>query len=326
MSRTDVVALVWAPHEARTASFAAWLNAPLYNIHYLGFRRPIFAPFKYPLQWIKTWYEMLRVRPHYIYVTNSPPVAGLCVYFYCLLTRTRYIMDTHTPNLYVSKWRWTQPLQRFLARHATMNIVDQEKVKQLFESWGAKVMVLENPPKDIPQEWLTKPDPDGPVEFTYVGTLVGDEPVEILIDAARQLPHIKFYILGDKGLAKREWIEQAPENAVFTGYLLKDQYWGRLSRSRGIIALTKHTFSLSGAGQDGVHINKPVILSDQPPLRLHFTKGTVFVDNTTEGMVQAIKTFLENEERLKQEIVELHQETSERWQRNFQRLKDLVTT
>jgi len=324
MPRVDVVAVVWAPHEARTASFADWLKAPLYNIHYLGFKRLFFAPFKYPLQWMKTWYEMMRIHPRYIYVTDSPPVAGLCVYIYCLFTRTRYIMDTHTPNLYGDKWGWTAPLQRFLARRAVMNVVDQEAVKQVFESWNAPVIVLENPPKNIPQEWLGSPDPSGPTTLTYVGTFGDDEPIEVLLEAAQQLPDIQFYILGDTGLAEREWIDNAPKNVTYPGYLLKEEYWGLLSRSNAIIALTSHTFSLSGAAQDGIHIQKPVIISNQPPLRLHFTKGAVFVDHTCESMVKGIQTLIENEERLNQEIAELYEETSARWKQNFQALENLI--
>lgn len=326
MSRVDVVTLVWSPHEARTASFAEWLDAPLYNIHYLAARKPFFAPFKYPLQWIKTWYEMFKVRPRYIYVTNSPPIAGLCVYVYCLLTSSNYIMDTHTPNLYGKKWGWTAPLQRFLARRATMNIVDQAAVAKVFESWGAKVMVLENPPKNIPQEWLEAPAKDGPIEFTYVGTFGGDEPIDIVIDAARQLPDYRFHILGDTGLAKREWLENVPENVIFPGYLLKQDYWGLLSRSRSLIVLTTHSFSLSGAAQDGIHIKTPVIVSDAPPLRLHFTKGTVFVDNTVEGIITGIQTLLKNQEQLEQEIAQLYTETSDRWKSNFQALQTLIQT
>ena len=324
MPELDVVALVWLPHEARTASFADWFDAPLYNIHYLRQKRPIYAPFKYPLQWFKTWYEMSRVRPKYIYVCDSPPVAGLCIYVYCLFTKTKYILDTHTPNLLGKKWGWTAPLQRFLAKRATMNVVDQESIADIFRSWNAPVMVLENPPKEIPSEWLQEVDPDAPIEFTYVGTFGSDEPIDILTDAARQLPHIKFHILGDPGLAPRELIENAPDNVNFPGYLLKDEYWGLLSRSRAVIVLTTHSFSLSGAAQDGFHIQKPVILSDQPTLRLFFKKGTVFVEHTTESMVEAIQTLLENEETLNDEMKELYHEVSEEWQQNFKPLQDLT--
>lgn len=326
MTNVDVVALVWAPFEARTASYSTWLNAPLYNIHYLRYRHRAYAPFKYPLQWLKTWYEMVRVRPRYIYVTNSPTFAGLSVYTYCLFTHTQYIMDTHTPNLLGPRWKWSAPIQRFLARRARMNIVDQESIAQIFQSWDAPVMVLENPPKDIPKQWLTKVDPDKPIEFTYVGTFGGDEPIEVVTDAARQLPNIQFYILGDISRANQSLIDNSPENVIFPGFILKEDYWGLLSRSRGIITLTTYPFSLLGSAQDGLHIKKPVILSKQPTLELFFTKGAVFVEHTTNSMVEGIQTFLENENTLNEEIAELYDETSEKWQQNFKELQNIINS
>lgn len=323
MSHTKIVALVWAPHEGRTASFATWLNAKLFNVHYLKHRQPIYAPFKYPLQWIKTWQLLFQNRPDYIYVTNSPPVAGLCVYVYCLFTSSKFILDTHTPNLFTSKWAWTRPLQRFTSRRAIMNVVDQQQVAELFESWKSKVLVLPNPPKDIPIEWLQEPD-ETEISITYVGTLVDDEPVDIVINAARMHPQVKFYILGDKALANPKWLQDVPENVIFTGYLLKDEYWKCLSRSRAIISLSTLNYSLLGGAQDGLHINKPLIVSDTATLRLYFTKGTIFVDNTNEGMIRGIEDLLNNEERLKREIRELQDETSARWQESFQALKAIV--
>lgn len=324
MSRTDIIAIVWASHEARTASFADWLEAPLYNIYSFMRKGAWAAAFKYPINWVKTWYVLLKNRPKYVYFCDSPPVAGLCIYIYCLFMDTKYIMDTHPPNLLGSKWGWTAPLQRFLARHAEMNVVDQEQFREMFASWGAKVMTLENPPKNIPEEWLTPVDPNERVSFTYVGTMGSDEPIGVLIEAAKQLPDVDFHITGNKDRAKPEWVAEAGDNVHFTGYLLKDEFWGRLSRSHGIIALTEHTYSLQGAAMDGLYIDKPLILSEQPTLTRKFSKGAVFANNTTEGMVQAVHDFLENKERLDSEIRELREETTLHWQENFRALQALI--
>lgn len=324
MARTPIIALVWAPHEARTESFAQWLEAPLYNIHYFQAKRPLIAPLKYIFQWLKTWQVLLQTRPRYVYVTNSPPVAGLCVMSYCLLTDTEFIMDTHPPGLFNRKWRWSRPIQRFTARFAKLNVVDQERFRQLFESWGAEAIVLENPPKSIPFEQLEL-DTGAQDEFCYIGTFADDEPVEILIEAARRLPDIKVYILGDKARAKQAWLDGAPENIIFTGYLLKDEYWNRLYNARAVIVLTEHAHSLLGGAQDGLYIDKPLIISDQETLREHFVKGAVFIENTTQGMVDGIEQVRQNETILQEEIKALRQELAERWQQNFGQLKAVVS-
>lgn len=323
MQKHKVIALVWAPHEARTAAFAEWLDAPLYNVSYLRAKRPLLAPIRYVLQWLKTWLIFIRERPDFVYVTNSPPVAGLCTLAYCLVTNTQFILDTHPPGLYNRKWRWSQPVQRFTTRFARLNVIDQERFKNLLESWGASAIVLENPPKSIPRDSF-RDMPTAANAFTYVGTFADDEPVEILIEAARRLPHIHLYILGDKSRAKREWVENAPTNVEFTGYLHKEQYWSRLYNSRAVIALTTHANSLLGGAQDGMFINKPLIISDQETLREYFIKGTVFIKNTPSAAVEGIEHVLRDGFRLETEINELREELSERWQKNFRHLQDVI--
>lgn len=325
MSAPDIIAIVWAPHEARTAAYAKWLNAPLFNIHYLQYKRPLVAPFKYVLQWGKTWLVLYKQRPRFVYITNSPPVAGFCVFVFSRLFGTKFIMDTHSPVLFNLKWGWTRPLTRFVSRFAAMNIVDQERFKALFESWGAKAVILERPPAVIPVDALVA-TPTDDIELVYIGTFGYDEPIDILLDAARRLPHIRLYILGDKNHAKSRWLETAPPNVIFTGYLLKADYWNRLYNARAIIGLTIHEHSLLGVAQDGLYMDKPLILSDQPALREYFTKGAVFANNTADGMVTAIETLLASEERLRGEIQELHHEKEQRWKTAFQQILDMVRT
>ena len=318
-----LIAVVWAPHEARTASFAKWLNAPLYNIHYLKAKRPHLAPIKYILQWVATWWVMSRERPQFVFVTNSPPVAGLCVMCYCWISGTEFVLDTHPPGLYNRKWGWSRPLQRFTSRFARINIVDQERFRALFQSWGASAMVLENPPKDIPKVNIT----EAPIEtnaFAYVGTFGDDEPVEILLAAARARPDITLYILGDKGLARREWIADAPPNLVFTGYLTGDAYWDRLRRSQAVIVLTTHAHSLLGGAQDGLYLGKPLILSDQPTLKEHFHKGAIFIQNSPEGIMMGLEQALREREQLEKEIQQLKDEQTRRWHTSFQQLQAIL--
>lgn len=324
MPTPDVIAIVWAPHEARTAAFATWLGARLYNVHFLKEKRPWLAPAKYVLQWFATWSILIRERPAYVFVTNSPPVAGLCVMSYCAVTGTKFVLDVHPPSLFIRKWAWARPLQRFTSRRAQAVLVDQERFARLFEDWGATTLVLRNPPRTIDTSSFPPRSDGSEVSFAYVGTFGADEPVEILIEAARRLPHVHLYLLGDPELASPALRRDAPPNVTFTGYIVAEEYWRRLHASAGVIVLTTHAHSLLGGAQDGLRVGRPLILSDQPTLREHFVAGTVFMDNSGAGLVRAIECVLEDEDRLAAEVVALREEMDARWRQDFEKLRTIV--
>lgn len=258
-----------------------------------------------------------------MYVTNSPPFAGLCVMLYCLVAPTRFIMDTHPPGLFGKRWSWSLPLQRFTARFAHMNVIDQERFAKLFREWGVPVMVLENPPKlNLPPR-PNEASSSRPT-ISYIGTFGSDEPVDELLAAARLLPHVEFHVLGKVALAGQAVVSAAPANVEFTGYLMREEYWNRLYQSHAIVVLTTHAHSLSGAAQDGLYIDAPLVLSDQPTLREYFPQGAVFAENTAAGIAAGIEDALANRDRLRNEMAELHQRISARWRRNFTALNEIV--
>lgn len=321
--KNDLAAVVWAPEEVRTELFARRLGAKLHHVHVLKYKQPFYAPFKYPIQWMQTWQLLYRDRPKFIYVTNPPVFAALCVYVFCLMTGSKFVMDTHPPSLYSHKWGWSLPLQWWLSKRTAMNVTDQERFRHMFEGWGAKCLVLEKPPKDAPFEKLTKTPDSGKFDIAVVNTFAEDEPLQPILDAARALPDVQFHITGNLAKANAEQkvqINNAPSNCRFTGYLLGDQYWSLLYNSRAVMVLTTFPFSLLGGAQDGMVLNKPVILSDQPTLREYFSKGAVFVENTTDGIIAGIKDTQTREQQLIGETAVLLDEKQTQWETNFRQL------
>lgn len=326
-TRRDLVSIVWAPKEVRTELFARRLNATLHFVHYLEYQRPLYAPFKYPLQWLKTWQILIQARPKYVYITNPPIFAALCVYMFCAVTGAQFVMDTHPPSLYSKRWSWSLPLQRWLAKRALINITDQERFQQLFESWGAKCIVLEKPPKDSPFSQLTGAVDPNKFEVAVVNTFAEDEPFQPILDAAKLLPEVEFHITGNLAKANAEQktaMDNAPANCHFTGYLLGDQYWSLLHRSRAVMVLTTFPYSLLGGGQDAMVLNKPAILSNQPALTDYFNKGAVFVENTAEGIAKGVQAVQQREQELSRETQVLLEERQQKWESNFRHLSALV--
>src|SRR3989442_1114157 len=74
------VFITWYPYCRRSDALGQQLGAPSYLVHYLRFKTPILAPFKYVLQTLKTAWILLRARPDGVLVANPPAVAPLCTW------------------------------------------------------------------------------------------------------------------------------------------------------------------------------------------------------------------------------------------------------
>jgi len=323
-SKGGIAAITWAPNQRHAEDEARRLNATFYKIHYLLHRRPILAPIKYIPQCLKTWLVLVRQRPVAVYVFISPVFAALSVFIYCRLAGIPFIMDVGGQALISRKWAWTVPLVRFLARRARVNIVDQEKFKQLFESWGAVTLLLERSP--LASNWNHDATMIDQTTFivTLISTFSGDEPIELVLGAAEQLPEMSFFILGDTAYAPKSLIDGAPKNVTFTGYLSGDDYWNRLVSSQALMVLSTDRYSLSSGAVEGMALNKPLILSKQPALTNYFSKGAVFVENSVESIASGVEIVRDQVQDLVQEIGELAVEKQERWEGEFQKIWDLI--
>lgn len=325
MTKKGGIAVVfWGPHSISTEMFARNLNATCYLIHYLGWKRHWMAPLKYPPMWLKTWWVLLKQRPSAVLVINTPVFAPLCVYFYCLFARIPFAMNVHGHTLTGRLWGWARPLQHFLAKRAVVNLVSTTEYKQIFEAWGARALFLEDSPPLIPlvdQNVVMKSD-----EFrvTVVSTFAGDEPLDLVVQAAGRLPDVCFYITGDTKLAKQELLDSAPQNVIFTGYLKGNNYWNQLDLSQAIMTLTTNPHSLVAGGLEGMYMSKPLILSRQPALMEYFTKGTVFIDHTVESMVEGVQQARDNEKTLARESGELAADHCAQWNQTALEFRNIL--
>ncbi len=318
-----IAAIAWSSSQRHVRDYATRLNATAYYIHYLLPQKPILAPIRYFLQCLKTWLVLLRQRPSAVYVFISPVFAALSVFIYCWFAGIPFIMDVGGHAIISRKWIWSMPILRFLANKARVNIVDQENFRHLLESWGAKALLLERPPLSHVHHHDTLIEKEY-FQITLISSFEYDEPIELVLDAAEQLPEISFFILGDIRLAQRSLLANAPRNVTFTGYLRGDDYWDRLDASQALMVLTTASNSLLSGAVEGMALGKPLVLSNQPTLTAYFIKGAVFVDHSVESVVNGVLTARKRQSDLAQQIVELAKEKRERWDGEFEKIWTLI--
>jgi glycosyltransferase involved in cell wall biosynthesis len=280
----------------RADTLAELLGIPSHSVRRLWRGTPpLLTLWKYLLQGIHTLLLCLRHRPRVVFVTSPPIFAVLSVYVYALIFRARYVIDFHSGSFLQRHWRRWDPLQRFLARRAALNLAHNARNAEVLAGWGVKHAVLPS----LPPRLAISPQPPpaaaqargtgGRPLVVYITSFKDDEPVAELLDAARSLPEIDFRVSGRPPEGLRAGL---PSNVVLTGFLGEEDYLALLARADLIVALTKQSDTLLYGAQEAIALHKPLVLSRTATLEEYFPEGTVFAENTAAGLRDGIREAL----------------------------------
>lgn len=316
------LALSWAPYSRMSATFAKELGGKLFCVHYLRFQSPPVAPVKYILQAAKTLQILFREKPGAVHVQNPPFLSGVVADWYCRLSGAKYALHYHSAA-FDPIWRWALPFQKIIARRAAANIVTNQHWAEKVAGWGGKTLVMVDPFRELPQG---EPFPvKGEFTVAFICTFAYDEPVEAVLQAARAMPDVQFYITGDRRKKPASFFEIAPENVTFTGFLDPDrQYPGLLRSVDAVMVLTTRDHTLQLGGCEAAAVKKPLITSDWPYLREVFTRGTAFVQPTPESIQQGIREVQNDYEGYCREIAQLRGEKQQEWEAGLARLQEMI--
>ena len=315
-------AVAWAPYSRRSEMFARELGGTLHCIHYLRFRSPLHAPFKYVMQALRTLQVLFGERPRAVHVQSPPFVCGLVVDLYCLLSGARYVVEHHTAS-FGRAWDWAMPMQKLVARHAVTNIVTAERWADLVRSWGAEALVMHDPFLDLPPGEPFPLPPGSNVAF--IGTFAQDEPLDAVLEAAALMPDVHLWITGDTEQAPGA-IADPPPNVTFTGFLdLNREYLGLLRGVDAAMVLTTRNDTLQLAGCEAISVGTPLITSDWPYLRELFADTAVYVSPSAESIRDGVRDVLDRRAELARAIPGFRRERQHDWTDRLARLTAMVS-
>lgn len=316
------LAVAWAPYSRMSDTFARELRGKLFCIHYLRFQSPPHAPLKYPLQALRTVQVLLAERPRAVHVQSPPFVCGLVVCLYCWLVGARYVLHYHSAA-FDRAWDWALPIQRFIARRAATNIVTSGHWAAIVRGWGAHAMVMLDPFLDLP---AGAPFPVGPgFNLAVVSTFAPDEPTGAIVEAARLLPEVHFYITGNTRRLHADLLAGAPSNVTFTGFLDPyREYPGLLRAADAVMVLTTRDHTLQLGGCEAVAVGKPLITSDWPYLREAFAGGAVFVAPTAASISDGVLELRRRYAELAPAVVALREASRREWDARLRELEARV--
>ncbi len=317
--------LVWGPpsHGPRSQVFARELG--IRELHFLNVtsQRGIWsALFKYPLLAIRTLSLLFRKRPKLVFVQSPPGLAVLFVFLYCMLTGGRYIVDAHSAALLLPVWTRPRWLWAGLARKALTTIVTNEHFAQAIQNWGARALVIRDIPTTFPEDGIYPLN--GDFNVTVVNTFSSDEPLEQVLDAARDLDDVYFYITGRVNRGDPRLLENAPRNVTFTDFLSTEQYYALLRGGHAVMCLTTRDNTMQRGACEALSLAKPIITSQWPLLKEYFHQGTVHVDNTSAGIRRGVREMSSHYEEYLTGIHALQIRQQAEWKEKLEELIGLV--
>lgn len=314
--------ITWYPYCRRSDTIAEALGGSSHLVHYLSFKKPLHAPFKYLMQTVATLRILRRERPNLVLVAVPPTFAALPVWYWARRHGARFVIDAHTGIFEHARWTWLLPLSKLLLRHADAVVVTNEHLRQRVVEWGARGVVI----GDVPVKFGPgrAPDPCRGPRVVVVNTFSVDEPVDAVLEAARRLPDTQFFVTGDVRAARPDWIREKPANLTFTGFVSEEDYAGLLRAADVVLVLTTHDHTMQRGGYEAVALGKPLVTSDWGLLRETFSRGTVHVQNEPAAIANGLRQAIANRDALEAEMRSLGTERRALFARRLANLVSII--
>lgn len=314
--------LAWIRYHRRSELLAQAFGAAIHYVYEAGTRGVLPTGLRYLRQARQTWEVLASERPQVIFVQNPPIFAVVVVALYAWRRHAGYVIDSHSGAFNSAKWRWSIGLHRLLSRHALLTIVHNRSQEGIVQKWGCRYEVVGYTPGnyDIGQPTQL----NGAFNVVFVSTFSQDEPLSLVLEAARCLPEVSFYVTGDSRRVAPAIRDHLPANCHLTGYLSYEDYVSLLKSADAILALTTRDHTLSMAGFEAVALGKPLVVSDWPVLVSYFDSGTVYVSNTAVGIVQGVRQARQEADRLRAEMIQLRARLTAEWEDSRRRIAVLV--
>ena len=317
-----IVFLVWDRQSIRAYGISKHIGA---SLHFLSISPRIWRP----VLFIKTLQILRKERPRII-ICQSPPIACAFIamvyrYLFAWTSKPKILIDIHTGAIMKP---WSKNVSRLIMKHASVNIViNKEQQNLLIQKYKIRSIVLEDPIPDFTDILLSakkqagyKMEQKAIFNVAVISSFAYDEPLQIVFDAASQLPDVYFYITGDKKNADEDLLIKKPDNVIITGFLDYDTYVDLLRKVEVIMDLTTENTSMVAGAYEAVALEQPLILTNWLPLKRYFNKGTIYIDNSSDDIRKAVMVARTRKEELSKEMHQLKIERTKEWKEKISSL------
>ena len=276
---------------------------------------PVTVWAKYLGQTVSTWAVLARERPDAVFVMSPPPTAIAAVYLYCAVRRRPFVVDAHSGVFFTRRWRLFQGFQYWLCRRAATTIVTNQYLAGLLNAHGCAATVVPDVPVEFDNPATAAAGSDGFI-VVCVTSFDRDEPILAMVEAARRLPDVRFFMTGDWAHGAQPLPRALPVNLTLTGFLETSAYAALLQSASVVVALTTDDHTMQRAAYESIYQGTPVIVSDSELLKAAFDEGAVHVDNSVDAIVGAVLQVREDPSGFRDAAWRLRARKRQGWQRS----------
>ena len=157
----------------------------------------------------------------------------------------------------------------------------------------------------------------------FVCIFAPDEPVRVVLEAARLVPDATVRITGDPRRAPADLLTDLPTNVELTGYLDQASYRRALHEADVVLALTTEPSSVMRAAYEAVNAARPLIVTDWPDLQAAFPYA-VATANTADSIAAALQKVSTRLACLEADAGAARLVQADRWRAQLERLREVV--
>lgn len=336
--KTLVVA--WAPHSVRAEKIAHSLDSKIFINGYQS-KAKLFSIIKYIKLSLNTIKILQKEKPDVIICQLPPlflPFSILLYKFLSFSSKPDIILDLHSASFF-KPWTYFGFINKYLYKNSKQLIITNKQLTTAIDSrYQHKILILEDAIFRIPNEKnksnvimsnLSHLSNYSNIKYFKVGIICSfapDEPIYEIIATAKQMPDVKFFITGDYNRIcnKIPNNDSSIENLYYTGFLEYEDYINLISSMDVLMVLTKRDKTLLSGCSEAIMLEKPLITSNFEVLRISYNRGTLFVDNSVQQLVDAITKVRKNYWKLKEEIKYLKEEKDNEWNKKINIIKTII--
>jgi len=326
-----IIFISWSNYHGRTHKLGDAFGA---EIHYIknfintrGLIWKLFFIFDYLLKSLKTLNVILSSRPDVVFIQNPPSIAPVVTVLYSRFIKFKVVLDSHN-SAFEKPWKFI-PFHKWALEKADAVLIHNDQLlysiidDPYYKSINFKVLN-----DKLIDYKVKKNDLQKTIYFLVISTFNFDEPMDILLESvkifnAHNISNVNFKITGnykkEPGLYSKYTKE---ENIEFLGFVPREEYDHFLMNAYGVISFTTRDNVQQCAVMEAISAEVPFI-SNNDPINTSLSGGKMILSEITkEGIVKSLELFIKERDQLVNSMPEIKAELSEKWENDFNNIKN----